>query len=78
MRPEWPKLASLAQKLAHSSFSSSVHSLLQKDSLFRYIFVSALIVCSVSPAIAKTKNMHVNYITISNESTAAYAVHPQR
>ena len=28
MRPKWPKLASLAQKYAHSSFSSLVHSLL--------------------------------------------------
>ena len=38
MRPKWPKLASLAQKLAHFSFSSSVHSLLPKDNLFKDIF----------------------------------------
>ena len=38
MRPNWPKLASLAQKFAHSSFSSLVHSLLPKDNLFKTIF----------------------------------------
>ena len=31
MRPKWPKLA-------HSSFSSMVHSLLPKDNLFKNIF----------------------------------------
>ena len=39
MRPKWPKLASLARKLAHSSFSSSMHSLLPKDNLIKNIFV---------------------------------------
>ena len=34
IRPKWPKLASLA----HSSFSSLVHSLLPKDNLFKNIF----------------------------------------
>ena len=33
MRPECPKLASLAQKYAHSSFSSLVHPLLPRDTL---------------------------------------------
>ena len=32
------KLASLAQKIAHSSFSSLVNSLLLKDNLFKNIF----------------------------------------
>ena len=35
MRPKWPKLASLAQKVAHSSFSSLVQSLLPKDTFLR-------------------------------------------
>ena len=39
MRPKWPKLANLAQKVAHSSFSSLVHSLLPKDTLFKNIFI---------------------------------------
>ena len=38
MGPKWPKLASLAQKLAHSSFSSSVQSLLPTDNLCKNIF----------------------------------------
>ena len=38
MRPKWSKLASLDQKFTYSSFSSSVHSLLQKDNLFKNIF----------------------------------------
>ena len=38
MRPKWPKLASLAQKYAHYSFSYLVHSLLPKDNLFKNIF----------------------------------------
>ena len=38
MRPKWPKVASLAQKLAHSSFSSSMHSLLPKDNRFKNLF----------------------------------------
>ena len=39
MRPKWPKLASLARKLAHSSFSSLMHSLFPKDNLIKNIFV---------------------------------------
>ena len=39
MGPRWPKLASLAEKLAHSSFSALVHSLLPKDNLFKNIFL---------------------------------------
>ena len=38
MRPKRPKLASLAQKFAHFSFSSLVHSFLPKDNLFKNIF----------------------------------------
>ena len=40
MRPKWRKLASLAlaRKPAHSCFSSSVHSFLPKDNLFKNIF----------------------------------------
>ena len=38
MKPKWPKLARLAQKVAHSSFSSLVQSLLPKDTLFKNIF----------------------------------------
>ena len=38
MRPKWPKLARLAQKVAHSSFSSLVQSSLPKDTLFKNIF----------------------------------------
>ena len=40
MRPKWPKLASLAlaRKPAHSCFSSSVHSFLPNDNLFKNIF----------------------------------------
>ena len=38
MRPKWPKLASLAKKIAHSSFNSLVHSLLPKDNLSKNIF----------------------------------------
>ena len=38
MRPKWPKQAIVwPRKLAHSCFSSSVHSLLPKDSLFKNI-----------------------------------------
>ena len=37
MRPKWPKLASLAQKPAQSSFNSSVQSLLPKDNLSKII-----------------------------------------
>ena len=37
MRLKWPKIASLA----HSSFSSLVHSLLPKDNLFKNIFYNA-------------------------------------
>ena len=35
MRPNLPKLASLAQEYAHCSFSSLVHSMLPKDTLLR-------------------------------------------
>ena len=35
MRTKWPKLASLAQKNAHSGFSSLMHALLSKDTLLR-------------------------------------------
>ena len=35
MKPKWQKLASLAQKFAHSSFISLVQSLLPKDTLLR-------------------------------------------
>ena len=35
MKPKWQRLASLAQKYAHSSFSSLVQSLLPKDTLLR-------------------------------------------
>ena len=38
MRPIWQKLASLAQKSCHSSFSSLVHSLLQNDNLCKNKF----------------------------------------
>ena len=38
MKPRWQKLASLAQKNAHSSFSSMVHSLLPRDALLRTYF----------------------------------------
>ena len=41
MRPKWPKLANLAQKVAHSNFSSLVKSLLPKDILFKNIFIHA-------------------------------------
>ena len=37
MRPKWPKLATWPRKFAHSSFTSSVHSLLPKDNLFKNI-----------------------------------------
>ena len=39
MRPKWPKLASLAQKNVHSSFSSLMHSLLAKDNLLEHLFI---------------------------------------
>ena len=42
MSPNWLKLVSLAQKLAHSSFSSSMHSLPLKDNLFKNIFLYTL------------------------------------
>ena len=42
MWPNWPKLASLAQKIAHSSFSSLVHSLLPKDNIFKNILNESL------------------------------------
>ena len=35
MKPKWQILASLAQKYAHSSFSSLVQSLLPRDTLLR-------------------------------------------
>ena len=35
MKPKWQKLASLARKYAHSSFSSLVQSLLPRDTLLR-------------------------------------------
>ena len=35
MKPKWQKQASLAQEIAHSSFSSLVQSLLPKDTLLR-------------------------------------------
>ena len=38
MKPKWPKLASLAQQFALSSFSSLVNSLLLKDNFFKNIF----------------------------------------
>ena len=38
MMPKWPKLACLAQKFAHSSFSLLMQSLLPKDTLFKNIF----------------------------------------
>ena len=44
MRPEWPKLASLARKHAHSSFSSPVHSLLSKDNFLRTYLTSLQLV----------------------------------
>ena len=37
MRPKWPKLASLAQKTAYSSYSCSVHSLLPKHNFFKNV-----------------------------------------
>ena len=43
MKPKWPKLASLAQQYAHSSYSSSVQSLLPKDNLFKNIFESKML-----------------------------------
>ena len=42
MWPNWLKLASLAQKFAHSSFSSFVHSLLPKDNIFKNILNESL------------------------------------
>ena len=39
MTPKWQKLASLAQKYAHSSFSSLVQSLLPRDTLLRTYFM---------------------------------------
>ena len=41
MRPKWQKLASLAQKVAHSHFSSLVQSLIPKDILLKNIFIHA-------------------------------------
>ena len=38
MKPKRQKLASLAQKYVHSSFSSLVQSLLPKDTPFKNIF----------------------------------------
>ena len=35
MKPQWQKLASLAQENAHSGFNSLVQSLLPKDTLLR-------------------------------------------
>ena len=40
MKPNWQKLASLAQKYAHFSLSSLVQSLLPRDTLLRTYFSS--------------------------------------
>ena len=42
MSSKWPKLASLIQKYAHSSFSSLVHSMLPKDTLLRTHLIEKL------------------------------------
>ena len=44
MKPKWQKLASLARKYAHSSFSSLVKSLLPKDTLLRTYLTSLQLV----------------------------------
>ena len=44
MKPNWQKLASLARKYAHSSFSSLVQSLLPKDTLLRTYLTSLQLV----------------------------------
>ena len=44
MKPKWQKLASLAQKYAHSSFSSLVQPLLPKDTLLRTYLTSLQLV----------------------------------
>ena len=38
MTPKWQKLASLAQEIAHSGFSSLVQSLLPNDTPFKNIY----------------------------------------
>ena len=44
MKPKWQKLASLAQEICTSSFSSSVQSLLPKDTLLRTYLTSLQLV----------------------------------
>ena len=44
MKPEWQKLASLAQKYAHSSFDSLMQSLLLRDTLLRTYLTSLQLV----------------------------------
>ena len=51
MRPKWSKVASLAKKTCTQSFSSSVHSLLPKDNLFKNIFEGM---------VSQSRNFHEN------------------
>ena len=44
MTPKWQKLASLAQKYAHSGFSSLMQSLLSKNTLLRTYLTSLQLV----------------------------------